>query len=260
MENNEIFETEEIEGSENTEATPAEEKVESPKMYTEEEFNAKLNEVAGRRAARKEAKIRKEYERKYGSLIDTLKAGTGKDTVEEIDGAFREFYTSKGVEIASKNDYSAKDLAVLAKAEADEIIQSGIDEVNEEVDRLAEVGVEKMTAREKAVFEILANHRKGALRSKELAEIGVTEEEYNSKEFQEFLADFSPSTPIKKVYDYYVKTKPKKEYKSMGSMKSNTAQSGVKEYYTPEEIDKLTEKDLDDPRVWENVRRSMTGR
>jgi hypothetical protein len=35
---------------------------------------------------------------------------------------------------------------------------------------------------------------------------------------------------------------------------------GVKDYYSPEEIDRLTEEDLDDPQVWEAVRRSMTGR
>jgi hypothetical protein len=34
--------------------------------------------------------------------------------------------------------------------------------------------------------------------------------------------------------------------------------SGVKDYYSPEEIERLTEDDLRDPHVWEAVRRSMT--
>lgn len=259
MENNENLVIEE-EIAENTEATTAEEIVESPKMYTEEEFNAKLNEVSGKRAARKEAKLRKEFERKYGSLIETLKAGTGKETVEELDETFRDFYTKKGVEIASKNkEYSASDLAILAKAEAEEYIRSGIEDVEEEVDRLAEIGMERMTAREKAVFEILAKHRQNANKSKELAEIGVTEEVYNSKEFQEFASDFAPSTPIKKVYDYYVKTHtPKKEYKTMGSMKNNSAQSGIKEYYTPEEAKRFTQSEINsNPALFEAIERSM---
>jgi hypothetical protein len=45
----------------------------------------------------------------------------------------------------------------------------------------------------------------------------------------------------------------------MGSMKNNP-DKGVKDYYSPSEIDKLTEEDLADPKVWEAVRRSMTGR
>ena len=45
----------------------------------------------------------------------------------------------------------------------------------------------------------------------------------------------------------------------MGSMKQSQG-NVVKDYYTPEEIERLTEEDLDNPKVWEAVRRSMTGR
>ena len=36
-------------------------------------------------------------------------------------------------------------------------------------------------------------------------------------------------------------------------------ESRKKDYYTPEEISKLSEEDLDDPEIWEAVRKSMTG-
>ena len=42
-------------------------------------------------------------------------------------------------------------------------------------------------------------------------------------------------------------------------MKTTKADKGVKDYYTPEEISKMTEEDLDNPQVWEAVRRCMTG-
>jgi hypothetical protein len=45
----------------------------------------------------------------------------------------------------------------------------------------------------------------------------------------------------------------------MGSMKQTPAK-GAKDYYSQEDIERLTEEDLDDPHVWEAVRRSMTGR
>lgn len=241
--------TEEV--AENVEQTTEET---TPKTYTQEEVDA----IVGKRLARKEAQIKRTYERKYGDLEEVLKAGTGKQDVGEITDTFAKFYQSKGIKIPQKTDYSDKDLEVLARAEADEIIRSGFEDVVEEVDRLTELGASNMTAREKAVFKVLAEHRQNAERSQELSKIGVTEDVINSKEFKDFQSKFNPNTPISDIYDIYNKTKPKKESKTMGSMKQGQP-TGVKDFYTPEEIERLTMKDLDDPKVWEAVRRSMTG-
>lgn len=229
------------------------------KTYTEAEFNAKLDEVLGKKIARREAKIRKEYDRKYGGLMDVLKAGTGKEDVGEITDTFGKFYESKGIKIQKKPDYTAQDLETLARADADEIIRGGYEDVVDEVDRLTEIGAENMTAREKAVFRVLAEHRQAAERGKELAQIGVGEDVYNSAEFKAFQSKFNPNTPIRDIYDIYAKTQPKKQHQTMGSMKQTPAK-GVKDYYSQEDIERLTEEDLDDPHVWEAVRKSMTGR
>jgi hypothetical protein len=257
MENNEnlVVDTEVVEAAENTEQTVEE----TPKTYTEAEFNAKLDEVLGKKIARREAKIRKEYERKYGDLEETLRAGTGKESVEEINETLTNFYESKGIKINKKPEYSARDIEVLARAEADDYIRGGLEDVVEEVDRLAEIGVDNMTAKEKAVFKMLAEHRQNTERYNELSAIGVTDEVYNSKEFQDFARMFNPNTPITDIYTIYAKQKPQKEHKNMGSMKQSQG-NVVKDYYTPEEIERLTEEDLDNPKVWEAVRRSMTGR
>lgn len=248
MNENETLVTEEV--AENVETTTEE----TPKTYTEAEFNAKLDEVLGKKIARKEAKIRKEYDRKYGDLMETLRAGTGKETVEEVNDTFRGFYQQKGISIPKKAEYSAKDIEVLAKAEAEEYIRYGIEEVIEEVDRLTELGADKMTAKEKAVFKILAEHRQKTERSNELAEIGVTEEVYNSKEFQDFASKFNSSTPIKDVFDIYSKTQPKKEYKTMGSMKNTATEEGIKDFYSPEEARRFTSKDFEkNPKLYERV-------
>ena len=232
---------------------------ETAKTYTEAEFNAKLDEVLGKKIARKEAKIRKEYERKYGSLEEVLKAGTGKESVEEMTDTFVKFYESKGIKIPRKPTYSSKDIDVLARAEADEIIRSGYDDVVEEVDRLTDIGVANMTAREKAVFKVLAEHRQSAERGRELSKIGVTEDVYNSQEFKDFASKFNSNTPIKDVYDIYQKTQPKKNIKPMGSMKNNTsADSGVKDFYTRDEALQFTKKDFDrNPELFKAVEKSM---
>ena len=60
MNENEILVADEV--TENAEQTAEE----TPKTYTQDE----VNEIVGKRIARKEAKIRKEYERRYGDLED----------------------------------------------------------------------------------------------------------------------------------------------------------------------------------------------
>ena len=249
MENNENFVTEQV--TENVEQTTEQ----TPKTYTQEEVDA----IVGKRIARKEAKIRKEYDRQYGALTDVLKAGTGKESVEEMTDTFQKFYASKGVKMPQKPTYSARDIEVLANAEADEIIRGGYEDVVEEVDRLTALGADKMTPREKEVFRKLATHRQNAERTRTLSKLGVTEDVYNSKEFTDFAGKFNPDTSIEDIYDIYAKTLPKKNIRTMGSMKQSQ-DTGVKDYYSPEEIERLTEEDLDDPKVWEAVRRSMTGR
>lgn len=245
--------------AENTEQTAEE----SPKTYTEAEFNAavdaRLNEVMPRKIARKEAKIRKEYERKYGGLEEVLRAGTGKENVDEMTDTFRQFYQSKGINVPQKPAYTDKDIEVLARAEADEIIRGGFDEVVEETDRLASLGVENMTARDKAVFRTLAEYRNSTERGRELSAIGVTEDVYNGKEFQEFASKFNPNTPIRDIYDIYAKTQPKKDIKTMGSMKnSDNGENGLKDFYSYEEAMKFSKADFDkNPELYKRVQESM---
>jgi hypothetical protein len=231
----------------------------TPKVYTEAEVNAKLDEVLGKKIARKEAKIRKEYDRKYGQLEEVLKAGTGKGSVEEVTDTFRQFYESKGVQFPQKPAYSDSDIKLLAKADAEEIINAGYEDVVEEVDRLVNIGVENMTAREKAMFTVLAEHRQKTERGRELSKIGVTEDVYNSEDFKKFAGKFAPNTPISDVYDIYRKTKqPQKEFKTAGSMKNVSTPTGVKDYYSPEEAKKFQREDLrNNPALMDAIEASM---
>jgi hypothetical protein len=249
MENNETFVTE---VTENVEQTTEQ----TPKTYTQEEVDA----IVGKRLARKEARIRKEYDRKYGDLEEVLKAGTGKESVEEVTDTFKQFYQKKGIQFPTKPAYTDNDIEVLAQAEANDIIRSGFEDVVEEVDRLADIGVANMTAREKAVFKVLADHRQKAERGRELTKIGVTEEVYESKEFNDFAKKFNATTPIRDIYDIYQKTQPKKDIKPMGSMKNNTNEDGmVKDFYTPDEARSFSRKYLDEhPDVYKAIVNSMS--
>ncbi len=250
MENMENLVTEEV--TEKVEQTTEQ----TPKTYTQEEVDA----IVGKRLARQEAKIRKENDRKYGGLMDVLKAGTGKESVEEVTDTFTKFYEGKGIKIQREPEYSQRDIEVLARAEAEEFIRNGFEDVVEEVDRLANIGAANMTAREKAVFKVLAEHRQSAERGQELSRLGVTEDVYNSKEFQNFMGKFNPDTPIADVYSIYKQTLPKKEIHTMGSMKSTVSQdNGLKDFYSYEEAVKFTKKDFDkNPELYKKVQESMT--
>lgn len=250
--------TEETEGTE-TEPTIEKpvDKVEEPeKLYTEEDFNKKLDEVLAKKIARKEAKIRKEYDSKYGKLENVLRAGTGIDgDIEEMTDTFNEYYSKniKGYKAPTENRYSEREVEVLAKAEADDIIESGYDDIVEEVDRLANIGVDKMSAQEKLIFSRLASERKRIEDERDLASIGVKELD---DDFKEFAKDLNPNLSTKEKYEIYTKYKPKTKVETIGSMKTSDPVI-EKDYYTPEEVDKLTREELKNPKVMEAVDRSM---
>lgn len=231
------------------------------KKYSESELNKRVNELLAEKLGKKtaiiERKLRREYDSKYGDLENVLKAGTGINDVKELTDTFTDFYTSKGKQIPTRNNYSESDLRILASAEAEDIISSGFDEVVEEVDRLAEKGLENMNPREKIMFQKLATYRQNKERENELASIGVNRDVLNNTEFTSFASQFNSNVPIKDVYTMWTKTQPTKKVEQMGSMK-NTVPNKVKDYYTEDEISKLTLDDLNDPDVWNAVRNSMT--
>ena len=252
--------------TENVEEQTTEEPVvvEEPKIYTEADFNRKLDEILPKKLARREAKIRKEYEDKlsvYKETESVLNAGLGTSNINEANNSLKEFYKSKGVEIPEyqRPVYSDDDLKVLANNEAKKIIELGLEEVIEEVDRLADKGVENMTPREKLVFGELANYRNAEQDKKELAAIGVGAEAINDKDFIEFAKDLNPKMSVKEKYEKYLKYRPKKEVETIGSMKNSTNEdTTVKEFYTRDEALKFTKKDFDkNPELFKAVENSM---
>ena len=254
--NNELV-TEVTENAEGAAAEETVEQVEKPvgRTYTDKEVNA----IVGKKLARQEKKLRGEYEEKYRPLEEVITAGTGITDVGEMISTFRQHYESKGIKMPTKPSYTDKDIEVLASADAKEIIGYGFEEVVEETDRLASKGVANMSQREKALFKQLAAYRQNEEKGRELAKIGVTEDIYNSKEFRDFSAKFNPNTPVTEIYNLYQKMQPKKEVRTMGSMRNNTPQdNGVKDFYSYEEAMKFTKKDFDNnPELYKAVQKSM---
>lgn len=236
---------------------------ETPKLYTEEDFNKKLDEVLAKKIARREAKLRREYEEKYSAdleLANVVRQGIGEDDAKEAVTKMSNFYKQNGVDILPfQRSLSQRDEEVLANAEAEDIISSGYDELVEEVDRLASIGAENMTPREKLVFSKLASERTRQEALKDLASIGVNKEVLEDRDFIDFTKKLSPDLSVKEKYEMYSKFKPKPKVEQMGSMKGATIKDdGVKDFYSYEESLKFTKADFDkNPKLFEAVEKSM---
>lgn len=240
----------------NTETTESKDEEKEVRTYTDEE----VDEIVKKKLYRKENKIREEYEKKYGKVEELLKAGLEKDNFDDAVDTLEEFYESKGVKINSQG-LSSRKIDMLAKAEAEDIISAGYEEIVEETDRLAKV-IEKgsATEEEKKVFYRLAEERKRQEGIKELASIGVSKEALDDKDFREFEKNLNPNMSIKDKYSLYLKFQPKEKVETIGSMKNNTSDDKkVKEFYTHDEASRFTREDLDkNPELLKAIENSMT--
>lgn len=250
---NENLVTEVTENVENT--TEQTQQVENPKTYTEDE----VNRLVGKKKAATESRIRREYEKKFGGLVDVLRAGTGKETVEEITESIGGFFQEKGLEVNKGSEMSENDLNILARADAESIISLGADEVDEEVSRLEELGEEKLSNRERSTLEFLKKHQAAADEKNRLMRLGVNENVLDDPDFKALRSKLTSEVSIEEAYKLYEQVHGKKNLQTVGSLRHGQGVDiGEKDFYSSEDIDRLTEEDLKDPNVWEKVRRSMT--
>ena len=260
--------TDTSEGVEEDKETIETDEKEKVKTYTEDDLekivNERINSILPNKIERERRKIDREYRDKLSKYEETesiLSAGLEKNGIDNINSELRTFYKNQGVDIPvqTKPNYSDEDEKALGELEANKIIELGFDEMQDEANRLADIGSDKMTVREKAMFNTLAKELTTQKNKKELAKIGVKGEILEDLNFRQFSSQFNSNVPIQKVYEMYAKINNEKpDYENPGSMKG-VRKPGIKEYYSPEEIERLTDEELDNPKVWDAVRRSMTG-
>jgi hypothetical protein len=251
------------EAAENVE-TPTEQVETTPETvsFTKEQFESIVGEKKSRARAQGKAQAEREMKRKYEpyeALVSLLRTATGKEDIGDITKILADYYGKQGANLPAEPQYSERDISALGNADAAEVIGDGLESVVSELDRLAELGVEKMTPREKVAYRALAEYRQREERSKELAALGISEEVYNSKPFQDLAAKFNRKTPIREIYDIFVKMQPQKQVQTMGSVK-NTASSddGIKDFYTPQEARKFTVADYNkNPALYKKVLECM---
>lgn len=271
LQDNENVELEEFTDTEEEKEPTSEEDVKEiseEKLYTKAEMDAEVERIAKLRETRaykkSEMKAQKEID-KYKEIFDTLKVGMGKDNVDEISNSLKDFYKEQGIDIPEKsNSLSEKDETILAKAYAKEIIELGEDEINDVASSIYNKPLNQRTIRDKVLFNELGEYMMNKKAEDELKSKGINTEVLQDAEFKKFASKFSQSTALSEIYDMYSKLSGSKETEkktppaSTGSVR-NTAKTTDKyrEDYTPEEVSKLTTKDLDDPKLMRAVEKSM---
>ncbi len=251
--------TENVEETTEETIDQSEEEVPVIKKDAEETFTKQqVDDMVAKKLARKEAKIRKEYDKKYSKLENVLKAGTGKDNIDDITDNLSEFYEKNGVHIPEPPLYSDEDIENLGNLDAESIISEGFDEVVSEVDRLSKIGANNMTPREKAMFKKLATYRQNEEVKQELINRGISKDTLNSKAYKDFTSILNPNMSELEKYEKFKQYQPDK-VEVIGSL-SNKASSdtGVKDFYTRDEALKFTKKDFDkNPALYKAVENSM---
>lgn len=241
--------TEEVVDNNETEETPAQEEVQT---YTQED----LNKILEARTNSLNRKHQKELD-KYRKAESILKQGLGVDNIDDINSQLTEFYTGQGIEIKDTSSLNDRDEQVLARADINEIISFGDEEVLETAKELA--NKKKRTVREETVLNGLMREISLKQATKKLEEAGADKDIYSSDNFKTFASKFNPDVEITDIYNFYKQTLPqKKQPESAGSMKSVQVNNQVKEFYTSDEAKKFTNEDYDkNPALWEAVQKSM---
>lgn len=233
------------------------EEVEKMKSDMKQQYESSFDEKFNKRWSHA-MRTRNQEDAEKDELINLLKEQTGKDTLEDLLNLSYEQY---GVERPKVSN--SKDDEILGKYDAKEILELDEEAIVEEANRLA--GIKKRTAREQTAFmeigKYLTSKKNQEKRKNEIKEAGIDEEILNDKDFNEFAKRFKEDTSIKEIYDVYNQVKEnnnssKKPF-NPGSLKDKKIRE-ENEYFTEEEFNALTRKDLQDPAIYRKAMKTRS--
>lgn len=233
------------------------EEVEKMKSDMKQQYESSFDEKFNKRWSHA-MRTRNQEDAEKDELINLLKEQTGKDTLEDLLNLSYEQY---GVERPKVSN--SKDDEILGKYDAKEILELDEEAIVEEANRLA--GIKKRTVREQTAFmeigKYLTSKKNQEKRKNEIKEAGIDEEILNDKDFNEFAKRFKEDTSIKEIYDVYNQVKEnnnssKKPF-NPGSLKDKKIRE-ENEYFTEEEFNALTRKDLQDPAIYRKAMKTRS--
>ena len=215
-------------------------------MFTKSQMQEEINNAVEKRIARERRKLDREYKEslsKYQELAYLTKEGLKAESNEDALNKAREFYGKQGITYIPTNN----DDEIVGRAYANEMISEAdsIQELEDNVNHIKSKA--NITNRDKIIIDNLESEILTRKRIAELKSIGVTEDEYNSKEFKEFEKQFTKETPITNVYEIYKKNNTTQVVNNPGSMKSIPGKE-KKDFISEAEFDRMTDEEQ-----WKNL-------
>lgn len=231
------------------------------RTYTQED----IDRIVSQEKARLERKYRRDEENKLSKarqLESTLRSGLGLTEEDDVLSKVKEFYKEQGVNIPDSQVISDKDAEILGRADANDFINDYDDgEIEARANELAVKQKQgKTSTREDAEFFKLGEYLTEKLEEKNLKENGIDASILKDADFKKFASSFNRNIKMTEIYELYQKvnaSEPKKPA-STGSTKSTVPDNNEKDYYTQEDVDKLTDADYENPTIMARVRKSMT--
>lgn len=223
------------------------------------DYQAEFSDMVKSRLDRQERGYQKELA-KYKDTENVLKSALHVNDMDEANKKLREYYEGEGIKLPEvyKPGLSSREIEVLAKADAQDFINEGYDSMVNEANRLASKKYENLNERERVIFNTLAERLTEENNRRDLLKLGAKEDVLNDKDFITFKNKFNSNTPIGDIYNLYIKTQDgTKKPVAMGSMKDTTAQKEVKSFYSPKDVENMTDDDWNKPGAWEKVLASM---
>ena len=213
-------------------------------------FEEKVEERLRRDRINRERKQDKELA-KYRQLENIIKAGVGVDNIDDAISKTSSFYKEQGINIPEyKEMHSEREQKILAKADAELIIDLGMQEMEAEANRIAKIPQDQRSIREQTMFNTLCERIVEQKQVNELKEKGIKTEILEDKSFKEFKNKFAFNTPISDIYEMYSKlnAKPVEKPASAGSAKNEVGK--VTETFSAERINNMTPQEL--MKYWNN--------
>lgn len=223
------------------------------------DYQDEFSEMVKTRLDRQERGFQKELS-KYKDTENVLKSALHVNDMDEANKKLREYYEGEGIKLPEvyKPGLSSREIEVLAKADAQDFINEGYDSMVNEANRLASKKYENLSERERVIFNTLAEKLTEENNRRDLLKLGAKEDVLGDKDFIAFKNKFNSNTPIGDIYNLYMKTQDGvKKPVAMGSMKDTTSQKEVKSFYSPKDVENMTDDDWNKPGAWEKVLASM---
>ncbi len=222
------------------------------------EYQEEFNSLVKTRLDRKDREFERELS-KYKDTENVLKSTLGASDITEANKKLREYYENEGIKLPDvyKPGLSSRENEILGKADAQDFINEGYESMLNEANRLAAKEYKNLNERERFAFNTLAQALNEENEKRELLKIGAKEEVLKDKKFIDFKNKFNSKTPIGDIYNLYLVQDNKTKPTPMGSMKDTTARKEVKDYYSPDDVKKLTDEDWAKPGVFEKALASM---